>query len=157
MLVQDFTEIDARCDVAAAILVDVADELGVWARAAYGRGERLALGLAGGRLAAVVTFDVGQPAVGLDSVIIPVAWTADSETLFPRMEAELVLSPMGGRCHVEFRGSYQPPLGGFGALLDRVAFHRVAASTVRVFLERLAMAVQAESRVRTNGEAESQL
>jgi hypothetical protein len=42
-------------------------------------------------------------------------------------------------------------------LLDRVAFHRVAASTVRVFLERLAMAVQAESRVRTNGEAESQL
>jgi len=48
-----------------------------------------------------------------------------------------VLSSLGGSTHIEFRGVYTPPLGGLGALLDRIAFHHIAEATVRTFLERL--------------------
>jgi hypothetical protein len=59
------------------------------------------------------------------------------------MEAELVLTPLGpDLTHVTFRGSYDPPLSGFGAVLDRIALHRVAESTVRSFLQRLAAALE---------------
>jgi hypothetical protein len=58
------------------------------------------------------------------------------------MDAELVLSPLGESTHVEFRGVYTPPMGAVGAILDRVAMHRLAEATVRNFLERLVELVE---------------
>jgi hypothetical protein len=39
---------------------------------------------------------------------------------------------------------YTPPLGGLGARIDRALLHRVAASTVRSFVSRLATNFQTE-------------
>jgi hypothetical protein len=99
-------------------------------------------------VSAPITLEVGEPVVGLETVTIPMSWRASAAAqLFPEMRAEVVLSPLGATTtHLEFRGSYLPPLDGFGALLDRIAFHRLAESTVRGFLERLTAALEAEAR-----------
>ncbi len=107
------------------------------ADAAYRRGEELAVGPSPA-VAVPVEFDIGTPVMGSSSTAFPVRWKATGATqLFPHMDAELVLSPYGDSTHLEFRGVYTPPLGVVGALLDRVALHRLAEATVRNFLERL--------------------
>ena len=60
---------------------------------------------------------LGQPMGRSGSVIIPMDWKATSVgALFPVMSADLVLQPLGpGLVEVIFRGSYEPPLGGFGS------------------------------------------
>jgi hypothetical protein len=89
-------------------------------------------------VAVPVEFSIGVPIVGSNSVAYPVRWKATGATqLFPHMDAELVLAPLLDATHLEFRGVYTPPMGPVGALLDRVALHRLAAATVRNFLERL--------------------
>jgi hypothetical protein len=63
--------------------------------------------------------------------------------LFPVLDADLTLAPHGDRSRLELVGSYRPPFGRAGAALDTVIMRRVAASTVRSLVERLA-AVLAE-------------
>jgi hypothetical protein len=66
------------------------------------------------------------------------------------MSADLVVGPVDHSVtRVEFRGNYQPPFDAIGRFLDRVAFHRVAESTVRDFLDRLCRALEAEVRAST--------
>lgn len=138
MLVQDFVDVPRPLDEVVEALVR-SGHLGVWAEAAYRMGERLAVGPSK-LLVAPVTLEVGEAVRGSDSVRIPIRWSADGASwLFPHMEAELVLSEItADLTHLTLRGSYQPPLEGVGAVLDRLAFHRVAEATVRNFLERLA-------------------
>lgn len=147
MLVTDFIELDVPYHAVIETLEVAHDELGVWAAAAYQRGERLAMG-PGRVMATAVQLKVGKVETGLDSANIPVEWEAlTGTTLFPRMSAELVVAPLvTGGTQVAFRGTYDPPLDSFGAMLDRFALHRVAESTVRSFLERLAVAVNTECR-----------
>jgi hypothetical protein len=118
-------------------------DMGMWAEAAYRRGERLAVGPGGPALTASVELDVGEPVYGTDSVTIPFAWRAiGAAWFFPHMEAEIVLSPITPTLtHLSFRGRYRPPLQLVGAMLDKVAMHRIAEATVRSFLERLADAL----------------
>lgn len=118
-------------------------DIGMWAEAAYRRGERLAVGPGGPALTATVELDVGEPVYGTDRVTIPFAWRAlGSAWLFPHMEAELVLSPITPTLtHLTFRGRYRPPLQIVGAMLDKLAMHRIAEATVHSFLERLADAL----------------
>lgn len=147
MLIHDFIEIGHAFESVVGMLTVAESELQIWAAAAFSRGEEMAVGPASG-ISAPIELQVGNPISGLETVTIPMSWIASSATgLFPRMDAEVVVSPLDAeRTHLEFRGSYRPPLDGFGRLLDRLAFHRIAESTVRNFLERLAEAVSTELR-----------
>lgn len=136
MMVEDFVTVPLQLgDVQDRIAGS--DGIALIADAAYRRGEELAIGPTPA-VAAKVAFTIGVPVVGSNAVIFPIAWEATgARSLFPHMDAELVLSPMVDSTHIEFRGVYTPPFGGLGALLDRVALYRLAQATVRAFLERL--------------------
>lgn len=59
--------------------------------------------------------------------------------LFPTLDADIRLVPAGEHATLlALSGVYRPPLGSLGAALDRAALYRVAAATVRNFLERVA-------------------
>ena len=45
---------------------------------------------------------------------------------------------------VVLRGTYDPPLGAVGRALDRTLFHRIAEASVKRFLDRIALALEAE-------------
>lgn len=136
MMVSDFMSVPLPMDVVQRRIAG-SDGLALLADAAYRRGEELAVGPSQ-TVAVPVEFTVGVPVVGSNSIAFPVRWRAVGSTLlFPHMDAELVLSPLGQATHVEFRGVYTPPMGPVGVLLDRVAMHRLAEATVRNFLERL--------------------
>lgn len=140
MFVQQSIEVALPVEVVERVLTD-SDRPSVWARAAYRRGERLAIGP--GVPAVAVELDVGEPLRSNGAVTIPIGWRAlGGSRLFPHMEAELVLDSVGtNRTQLTFRGSYRPPLAALGAMLDKLAMHKVAEATVRNFLERLASAL----------------
>src|SRR5690606_8286729 len=98
-------------------------DMSVWAAAAYRRGERMAVGPGIPGVAAAVELEVGEPLRGNETVSIPVAWrAAGARWLFPHMEAELVLTAVApSTTRISLRGSYRPPLGGLGQVLDRLA------------------------------------
>ena len=135
-MVSDFMSIPLPIDIVQRRITG-SDGLELLADAAYRRGEELAVGPSPG-VSVPVEFSIGVPVVGSNSIAFPIRWKASGATqLFPHMDAELVLSPLGDSTHIEFRGVYTPPMGPVGALLDRVAMHRLAEATVRNFLERL--------------------
>jgi hypothetical protein len=148
MLVHDFVDLDVPRDRVVSMLSAVGDELALWAQAAFRRGEELAIGPGSGTVTAPIELEIGVPLESWEAVTIPMSWKASTATqLFPRMEAEIVVSALGPAItHLEFRGSYVPPMDGFGKLLDKLALHRVAESTVRSFLSRLSDAIETESR-----------
>ena len=58
------------------------------------------------------------------------------------MLADLIVAPLGStRAQLTFRGSYDPPLGPVGEVLDRALLHRVAESSVKAFMDRIANAL----------------
>jgi hypothetical protein len=148
MLVHDFVDIDVAHDRVVKVLTAAPDEIQVFAQAAFRRGEELAIGPGEGVVTAPIELELGRPVEGMETFTIPMAWRASTATqLFPRMEAEIVVSSLGPvTTHVEFRGSYEPPMNGFGKVLDKLALHRVAESTVRSFLKRLTSAIETEAR-----------
>lgn len=117
-----------------------------WAGDAYREGESLRARLSVGdssALAKTVHLELGQPIHGSRHTTIPMTWTASGTPgLFPRMEADLVLAPVGPRSsQVSLRGSYEPPLGPVGKALDRAVFHRIAEASVKGFVDRIARAL----------------
>ena len=65
--------------------------------------------------------------------------TGPGDGLFPVLDADIRLAPAGERATLlTMAGSYRPPLGALGDVLDRTILHRVAAATVRRFLTQLA-------------------
>ena len=65
--------------------------------------------------------------------------------LFPLLDGDIELAPVGRwSCRVSVDIIYTPPLGGFGARMDRALMHRVAASTVRSFISRIATQLRPE-------------
>lgn len=72
---------------------------------------------------------------------IAIRWeaTGPGGGLFPTLDADIRLVPAGEQTTMlALSGVYRPPLGSLGAALDRAALYRVAAATVRNFLDRLA-------------------
>jgi hypothetical protein len=62
--------------------------------------------------------------------------------LFPVLDADVRVHPAGEqRTLLTLQGAYRPPLGAFGQALDRAILHRVAAATIRNFLQRVAAGV----------------
>jgi hypothetical protein len=89
--------------------------------------------------------------------VVPLRWSATGPTeLFPVMEADLEISPLGAReSQLRLSGSYDPPLGLLGRQLDRLLLHQLAEATVRAFLSQLVEAILVEpGAVREQAEVE---
>jgi hypothetical protein len=67
-------------------------------------------------------------------------WEATgSGRLFPKLEADLELAPLGpSRTQLAISARYRPPLGAVGRVVDRAALHVVAEATIKDFLDRVA-------------------
>lgn len=113
--------------VAPSIVRPALDEV----RVEFGRGTSL------GR---TIDFELGAFEHGSEVGRLPIRWVAkDHAGLFPTMDAEIRLTDLGGaRTELRLVGEYEPPLGALGAVVDRVAGHRVAERSVRDFLEGVA-------------------
>jgi hypothetical protein len=97
-----------------------------------------------------VRVTVGRPHGLGDAIVVPLSWRASAlPGLFPVLEGELVVAPLDPeRCRVTLAASYVPPLGEVGRQLDHVLLHRVAHSTVRAFLDRVADHLEGNDSVR---------
>lgn len=120
-------------------LLDLGDALAGPADSAYRLGERLVVKIGGGGVAKTVLLDLKTPLRGAGTTSVPVEWWATGTPgLFPRMEAELTVAEMGDTLtQVRFQGTYQPPLGPVGRVLDRTLFGRFAEASVKDFVDRV--------------------
>jgi hypothetical protein len=98
----------------------------------------------GHRVSKHVEIDVGKPVVNAGRTWIPIFWRATGpSTLFPVLEAELELAPLGSNLtQLSLSGRYQPPLGLVGRTIDKALLSRVAEATIKDFLDRLASAIE---------------
>jgi hypothetical protein len=140
--VQDFLEVDVGFDAAVAELLD-ADHgwLEILAEQGLRGGHELRLRLAPrGTVIPLpskrVRVDLERPYPRGDGWVLPFHWMATAVlAIFPAMEAELGVAPLGdGDVRLTFSGRYRPPLGGVGELVDTVVLHRVVEHSVRTFL-----------------------
>ena len=121
---------------------------GVWitdlAAAAEEDGETLRLQIgptwAGGRVTREVEVDLGPMRERGEGFVVPLTWKATGlANFFPVLQGDLELAPLGSdHCRVTLSASYLPPFGDLGRTLDRALLHRVAQSTLRSFLARVA-------------------
>lgn len=120
-------------------VLDLGDALAGPADSAYRLGERLVVKIGGGSVAKTVMLDLKTPVRGDGTISVPLEWWATGTPgLFPRMEAELAVADVGGALtQVRFQGTYQPPLGPVGRVLDRALFGRFAEASVKDFVDRV--------------------
>lgn len=136
--------VERRLDQARSQLDALAD-------VAYREGEELRskVGPGAGTLAKEVRLDIGTAEIHRSGLIYPINWSATgAELLFPKLSAELSISHVGpDETRVILDGTYQPPLGTLGKVVDRVLLRRVAESTVKTWVDRLAEALAADQAV----------
>jgi hypothetical protein len=81
----------------------------------------------------VIEVDPAQHVAALRT-IVPLRWRAASaEALFPTVEAQLEVSALSmypPRVQLTLTGTYDPPFGGAGHIIDRVLVHRLATNVV---------------------------
>jgi hypothetical protein len=75
--------------------------------------------------------------------------TGTGGTLFPVLDADLTLTRAGVGTILAMAGSYRPPLGALGEVLDRAILRRVATATIRSFLTQVAAKIT--GRLDSNG------
>ena len=97
-------------------------------------------------LSKAVSVHVSNVRVRGEAFVVQLRWSASGPTeLFPVMEADLEIAPMGAhQSQLGFSGSYDPPLGSFGRQLDRLLLHQLAEATVRAMLRQLVAALVVE-------------
>jgi len=124
-------------------LRNVLDRLGSWAGDSYRQGEKVPVKVGPSGVAKTVEVEVGEPSYGPDAMRVPIHWRATGASkMFPEMDAELVLQALGAdRTVVTFRGTYEPPLGEVGKVLDRAVLHRVAQVSIKDFVDRIVAAL----------------
>ncbi len=117
-------------------------EMEQWADEAYRSGEtmagRMRLGGSVGP-AKDIRFALSPPSSSSGSVTRRVTWEATgTPALFPALDGDLTLARVSDDItQVALRGSYQPPLGAVGRILDTGLLHRVAESSVKQFVDRI--------------------
>jgi hypothetical protein len=148
VLVYDFIRIPLPvAQVRGRLLAAVSGLLQQVAEAAYDEGEELLsrvgpFGPVPGLSKAVKVYGdkVRNRGAGF---VMPLRWSATGPAeLFPVMEADLEISPLGpDESLLRLSGSYDPPLGSIGRQLDRLLLHQLAEATVRAFLSQLVTAL----------------
>ncbi|MCU1493620.1 MAG: hypothetical protein JWO62_1384 [Acidimicrobiaceae bacterium] len=144
MFIQDFQIIERRYDELVVALTAKAQALlGDALDTARFEGERLRVKVGPPGWPALVGKTVkirpGRLRAHGDGVLLAFSWEAHGgASLFPRLDADLAVAPLGmGQTQIVLRARYEPPGGALGRNVDRLLLHRVAESTLRAFLERL--------------------
>jgi hypothetical protein len=91
-----------------------------------------------------------------DSAGLALRWEAIGTVggLLPVLDADITLSPSGKQATLlTLAGVYRPPLGSLGAGLDRAILHRVAAATIRNFINRVAAGITGRAATAESGTA----
>jgi hypothetical protein len=86
-------------------------------------------------------------------------WEATGLTggLFPVLDADISLAPDGEqKTRLALIGAYRPPLGHFGAGLDRAILNRVATATIRALLRSVADALTSPEAAAENRDRNDQ-
>ena len=108
---------------------------------------RLDLRWIGGLVSREVEVTLGPMRERGEARVVPIEWGASGFAgMFPVLNGDLELAAIGSRdCRLSLDASYHPPLGDLGRALDRALLHRVAQSTVRSFLARVATALETDN------------
>jgi hypothetical protein len=158
MLIQDFVQVKAPFATVRDELLErspgwLADD----ARAAYADGEQLFLTVsATNRKVPIrmrVHLDLGAPYDRGEGMVVPLTWwAAGGQRLFPTLDADLEVMPLGpDQVMLTLMGRYEPPLGAVGRRMDRLVLHRIAEASVRSFLHRTAVKLERAFVSRTSG------
>ncbi len=116
------------------------------AREADGHGERLLTEVGFGDHARVdrgVVIELGSAIRTPQKTVLPVRWSAaEAAGLFPSLDADLEIAPIGPRrTQLAMSARYVPPFGALGRAIDRALLHRVAEATLKDFLDRVGAAL----------------
>lgn len=129
------------------LLPDLGAHFEGWAAGSYREGEALRTRIGVDRrqklVAKTVTLSAGPPVRSPSALRIPLSWVATGTPgLFPTMTADLVLARLDGELtQVKLEGTYQPPLGTVGRLLDQAVLHRIAEASVKNLVDRIVAAL----------------
>jgi hypothetical protein len=151
IFIDDFVDVPLPLAVVRERFVQAEQWLTDLAGAAEGDGDsmRILIGPSwvGGLVSRKVEVTLGPPRERGEARVMQLEWKAIGLTsALPVLNGDLELAPLGsGHCRLTLSASYLPPFGDFGRALDRALLHRVAQSTVRSFLERLASSLEAHS------------
>ena len=139
MFVQYYGMVERPFEEVEAGLLAIGDGIGETAAVAYRNGEDLVARIGGSGFAKSVLLDLKQPVRAPGSTTIPLVWWATgTPALFPTMDAELTVAVVSdGLTQVLFQGTYQPPLGPVGRMIDRTLLRRFAEMSVKDFVDRL--------------------
>ena len=145
MFVQDFMIVERPCH---ELVAELEGGAGVLFRQSLGEAEadldRLRLKVAPENwpvlLAKTVEVSFGPVRRHGDVTLLAFSWQATgSGSLFPALDADLELSPVGeSRSELTVQGRYEPPGGTVGCHIDQFLLHRLADATVRAVLSSLA-------------------
>jgi hypothetical protein len=144
MLIRYFLELSVRRDQLEDALASSPETwLPSLVRGATERGDDLLVEVGFGQRVRVnkqVEIAVAEPRTLGETVYVPISWHATGPAgLFPVLEGDLELASLGEhRTQLAISASYTPPLDGAGRVADRALLHRVAESTVKDFLDRVA-------------------
>ncbi len=85
----------------------------------------------------MVSVIVGDPLTRPGRTVLPLRVEAvGASGLFPQLDADLEIVELGSNStKLTLKGSYRPPLGAAGVLLDRALLHRVAEAVVKRLVE----------------------
>jgi hypothetical protein len=145
IFIQDFADIERPFSEVQDRFAGASEWLSPLASEASEDGEALRMRIGPSWSAGLVTREVsvtlGPSRSRGDAVSRSLAWRASElQSLFPLLEGDIELAPIGeDGCRISLAVVYTPPLGGLGARVDRALLHRVAASTVRSFVSKVAL------------------
>ncbi len=148
ILILDFTDIPLSIETVRGRFALVGERLATLASAAETDGEALLLQIGpewvGGHLTREVEVTLGSRHERERVSVVPLEWRAtDLTSVFPTLSGDLELSPLGPHsCRLTLAASYLPPFGGIGRALDHALMRRVAQSTLRSFLIRVATTLE---------------
>jgi hypothetical protein len=100
--------------------------------AEVGFGERI-------RVTHEVVVDLGPPVRSSSKTVFPLRWRAANHAgLFPALDADLEVAPLGAWTQLSMSARYIPTFGAIGQAIDRAILSRVAEATLKDFLDRVA-------------------
>ena len=151
--------VDARFDAASARLVHLVNAgalCGVCEAAYEGGLAAVRVGPFGGvrGLSKLVRVRFLEPVQRGATMTVALRWEATGATgeLFPVLDADLILAGDGTeRARLALAGSYRPPFGRAGAVLDRAVMHVLATATIGSLLGCVADAIARPAAVQQPG------
>lgn len=151
MFVYYFCHVAGPFEKARAVFEDDPQRwLPAYLEKAFDRGDalRVTVGIGDGfRLSKDLLVSIGEIRKDEAKVSLPIDAKATGEArLFPHLSADLELARLGDElAQLTLRGSYKPPLGWVGQMLDRALLHRIAEAAVKDFVEQIAERLSQET------------